>query len=923
MWSHHEKLVIIDQDIAFVGGVDLSLGRWDTSEYKMCDDGPDAEKLWLGKDYQNPRIKDYVNVQDAFEENPMTGVARDSVPRMPRRDIHMRVFGQTALDVAWHFIQRWNYTRHANKSKEQVDPLVISGSAAAQMAKNDDEELGGSQSKPVSGAANKTGAPSPSKDRILTKSSSCTGLSLASAAPPAASLVDRSWERKPSILGDAIELPVAADAVDAAADVDIGLSPSLSLIRGLFRTSDSNNSNKSVGGGGEDDDDNAGIDDASFASAADTIMAFNVGDLNNANDSSDASGSSFSSLRRSAPAKSDGPTNFLGAHEGGIVNQEVQDSDLVYLTEAVVNDASLNRRTSYMNMIQVSARNLAEETRLTRASSLRNLRRAVLEEDEEGEEESSCEKYEESVSFTTDEKNGEGGDRKGGGKGGGGEGTQGQDGRGGRTPKNSSSGNKLSKRQSSRGVQGALRTGDVDYVNVLGQQYKPTSCNMSGIYATRCHLLRSCGKWSSGLLDDEKGIQDTYKHVIDSAQHYIYIENQFFISNSDVVEEKATHRVEGMRGGGPRVPHSTSSSTPQNQRAVKNSLCQSIFARIVKAARQGATFRVFILIPLLPAMDSPVKGGPLSSIAGVMYWQFKTICRGGNSLIEKLVKEGIDPHEYLKFVGLRTHDKMKNGYQTEQVYIHSKLMIIDDHTTIIGSANFNDRSMMGSKDTEICILTEDTQMEESRMNGNTFQAGKFSKSLRMQCWAEMCGLDLTMPSDYALISDPTHDDTWSFMLDLAKSNTKKYEMVFKDLVPSDRIKKAEDIKGSDGSSSGIVSGTVSGNEFGRRVSMSAALRTDENLAYDSNPPGAKLMKSSSNRAAEEIPSALAGNLKALEALNGKGGIGVGGAGGNKRSHQNLELLKSVQGLVVDWPLEFMSTEFEHLHPSALPGEIFK
>ena len=76
-------------------------------------------------------------MNEPFEENPVTGVARDSVPRMPRRDIHMRVFGQTALDVAWHFIQRWNYTRYVCKSKDHVDPLAISGSAAAQMAHND------------------------------------------------------------------------------------------------------------------------------------------------------------------------------------------------------------------------------------------------------------------------------------------------------------------------------------------------------------------------------------------------------------------------------------------------------------------------------------------------------------------------------------------------------------------------------------------------------------------------------------------------------------------------------------------------------------------------------------------------------------------------------------------------------------------
>ena len=30
LWSHHEKMVIIDQKVAFLGGLDICYGRWDT-----------------------------------------------------------------------------------------------------------------------------------------------------------------------------------------------------------------------------------------------------------------------------------------------------------------------------------------------------------------------------------------------------------------------------------------------------------------------------------------------------------------------------------------------------------------------------------------------------------------------------------------------------------------------------------------------------------------------------------------------------------------------------------------------------------------------------------------------------------------------------------------------------------------------------
>jgi len=35
LYSHHEKTVIIDQKIAFIGGIDLCWGRWDTDQHRF------------------------------------------------------------------------------------------------------------------------------------------------------------------------------------------------------------------------------------------------------------------------------------------------------------------------------------------------------------------------------------------------------------------------------------------------------------------------------------------------------------------------------------------------------------------------------------------------------------------------------------------------------------------------------------------------------------------------------------------------------------------------------------------------------------------------------------------------------------------------------------------------------------------------
>lgn len=39
LWAHHEKIVVVDQSVAFVGGIDLAYGRWDDREHRLTDIG--------------------------------------------------------------------------------------------------------------------------------------------------------------------------------------------------------------------------------------------------------------------------------------------------------------------------------------------------------------------------------------------------------------------------------------------------------------------------------------------------------------------------------------------------------------------------------------------------------------------------------------------------------------------------------------------------------------------------------------------------------------------------------------------------------------------------------------------------------------------------------------------------------------------
>lgn len=67
---------------------------------------------------------------------------------------------------------------------------------------------------------------------------------------------------------------------------------------------------------------------------------------------------------------------------------------------------------------------------------------------------------------------------------------------------------------------------------------------------------------------------------------------------------------------------------------------------------------------------------------------------------------------------------------SELVYVHSKLMIVDDDTVIMGSANINDRSMLGDRDSEIAVMFQDIHKHKVKMNGVEHMAGKFASSMR-------------------------------------------------------------------------------------------------------------------------------------------------------------------------------------------------
>ena len=63
------------------------------------------------------------------------------------------------------------------------------------------------------------------------------------------------------------------------------------------------------------------------------------------------------------------------------------------------------------------------------------------------------------------------------------------------------------------------------------------------------------------------------------------------------------------------------------------------------------------------------------------------------------------------------------------IYVHSKMMIVDDAYIIVGSANINERSMSGTRDTEMAVGCWQPQYSSMNPYGEVHM-------FRMSLWAE-------------------------------------------------------------------------------------------------------------------------------------------------------------------------------------------
>lgn len=250
-----------------------------------------------------------------------------------------------------------------------------------------------------------------------------------------------------------------------------------------------------------------------------------------------------------------------------------------------------------------------------------------------------------------------------------------------------------------------------------GQVYRsmfPSHWGSSGSTATVTparHGTQQEFQWRMGAY--EKSIQTAYRQAIGQAERFIYIETQYLIGS-------------GARWGRP---------------SVANDLEQRIVERTAQRIREGLPFHTYVIMPMFPE-------GPPTSVAAVAQRQFEweTMQYMAQAIFREAQPRGKDWRDYLTFAFLanwstvpatarrtsgsraaRVHDN-----QRYMIYVHSKLMIVDDRYVLFGSANLNERSLAGNRDLEICCGMWPTRTREA-------ECVRQLKAFRQGIWQEHFG----------------------------------------------------------------------------------------------------------------------------------------------------------------------------------------
>lgn len=537
-WAHHEKLCLIDGRVAFMGGLDMCFGRWDTNQHELSDLHPSdvSQTVFPGQDYNNSRVLDFQDVVH-WENNQLD---RKTMSRMGWSDISVSLHGAAVEDLRRHFVERWNFIydlKYKVRSDSRYARLALHGRPASSTGPSTGQQQAGSPQPNLypSGQASPQGQ------------------------PPAP-----SWQQKPSGVASPTYPPPPGQAS----------SPSQPQSQSQPQHQQS----------------------------AEAYQPYNSASASNYPPPPAQTSSSQQQYQQQNTSTSYQPGNAstyppppsqspLGSQSQSAQSPSHDASQYSYTGSSFPPPppgpppAQSTANTSYQPYQQAQQQEQkpyfppppGQETSHSNT-------RGVNDYQHEGDRE-----------------------------------------RGSLAPRRF----REDLTQYGSSLRGQLAGQIHQYQDRLTTYGRPSSSQGRGNMS--CQIVRSCAKWSNGS-PLEHSIADAYCAIIRNSEHFVYIENQFFIT-----------------------------ATGDSQHPVKNQIGAAIVERILRAARAGQKYKIIVVIPSVPCFAGDLRDDETLGTRAIMEFQYNSINRGGHSIMEMIAKEGFNPMEYIRFYNLRNYDRINNG----------------------------------------------------------------------------------------------------------------------------------------------------------------------------------------------------------------------------------------------------------------------
>ncbi|KAJ5948653.1 Phospholipase D family [Penicillium verhagenii] len=857
-WAHHEKLCLIDGQIAFMGGLDLCFGRWDTNQHAITDVHPEdlSETVFPGQDYNNSRILDFHDVAK-WENNQLD---RRVSSRMGWSDISISLHGAAVEDLRRHFVERWNFiydAKYQSRNESRYTRLALYG-----QPRPSNQQQGSQQQQPN---LYPSGQASPQTQQPSQQFAAQAGAGL-SHPPQQPQQNQPSWQAGNS-QSSVSPQPQQQQQPPPPPQPQQSQTPSYNQYQSSTYPPAPSQASQTPGQGQHQQNSaqtwQSGKSDyppqgqSQSPSNIQSPPPYSSGALpDHTSGQYSYTGNSFPPPPPGpAPSQSSGNAPYHPQQQGQTSYGSPAPSGASELPAQSFENypphaESQGQAPYYQSQNQTSGNQSQAQTPAAYyppppGQETHSGTRGLDGQHHDGERGFAPQHYQQHA-----------------------------DGERGFVPKRYEE--KFNKYVNP--LRGQLAGQIHQYQDRLTGYGRPASQQAQGRMS--CQVVRSCTKWSNGS-PLEHSIANAYAAVIKNSLHFVYIENQFFIT-----------------------------ATGDHQHPVKNTIGAAIVERILRAARAGEKYKIIVVIPSVPCFAGDLRDDEMLGTRAIMEFQYNSINRGGNSIMELIAKEGYNPMDYIRFYNLRNYDRINNGnimaaaeqqsgvnygdashqyeqnasapinygqqnaptalaprsvfdptapfqqYQhaaqqvpgskapgagqwnsvsscymlsgedirnvpwnghpdaeidafvSEELYVHSKVMVADDRVVICGSANLNDRSQLGEHDSEIALIIEDFTPIHSTMNSQPWTASRFASSLRRQLMRKHLGL--LPPQDYQqpdanfepvgvpnhfdfdcpeskIVSDPLSDTLQSLWNSRAHTNTEVFRKVFH-AVPDDSVR---------------------------------------------------------------------------------------------------------------------------------------